>query len=86
MARTLTIELPADLDDQLTAQAEKRGISLESLVLQCLTQSVAQMDEDEDLSPEELAYLRQSLREAKASNTRSISDLWNGIIARFRES
>jgi hypothetical protein len=43
MAKTLVLELPDDLEQQLTAQAQKLNVSLESLILQSLTQSVNQV-------------------------------------------
>lgn len=53
MAKTLVLELPDDLEQQLTAQAEKLNVSLESLILQSLTQSVNQVPsvEADPISP-----------------------------------
>lgn len=48
MAKTLTIQLPEDLELKLTAQAEKLNLSLESLILQSLEQSVSQLELDQD--------------------------------------
>jgi len=48
MAKTLTIQLPEDLELKLTAQAEKLNLSLESLILQSLEQSVSKLELDQD--------------------------------------
>ncbi|MEH2271707.1 MAG: hypothetical protein V7K68_25330 [Nostoc sp.] len=42
MAKTLTIQLSDDLENKLTAQAEKLNLSLEDLILQSLSQSAKQ--------------------------------------------
>lgn len=47
MAKTLTIQISEALERKLTAQAEKLNLSLESLVLQSLEQSVAQPELDQ---------------------------------------
>ncbi len=47
MARKLVIELPDDLECQLTSEAQRLNVSLESLVLQSLAQSVNQTSTDE---------------------------------------
>lgn len=39
MAKTVTIELPDSLEEQLTAQAKKLNLSIEILILQTLAQS-----------------------------------------------
>lgn len=44
MAKTLTIQLPDDLEHQLTIQAKQLNLSLEELVLQSLAQSAKQAD------------------------------------------
>jgi hypothetical protein len=44
MAKALTIQLPEDLELKLTTQAEKLNLSLESLILQSLEQSVSQLE------------------------------------------
>lgn len=48
MAKTLTIQLPEDLELKLNAQAKKLNVSLESLILQSLEQSVTQLELDQD--------------------------------------
>jgi hypothetical protein len=48
MAKTFTIQLPEDLELKLTAQAKKLNVSLESLILQSLEQSVTQLELDQD--------------------------------------
>ena len=47
MARTLVIELPDDLEYQLTSEAQRLNVSLESLILQLLAQSINQTATDE---------------------------------------
>ncbi|QFS46738.1 hypothetical protein [Nostoc sphaeroides] len=42
MAKTLTIQLSDDLENKLTAQAQKLNLSLEDLILQSLSQSAKQ--------------------------------------------
>lgn len=48
MAKTLTIQLSEDLELKLTAQAEKLNLSLESLILQSLEQTVNQIEPDQN--------------------------------------
>lgn len=40
MAKTLTIQIPDDLEQKLVTQAQKLRLSIEDLVLQSLTKSV----------------------------------------------
>jgi len=79
MGRKLVIELPNDLENQLTAQAESLNVSLENLILQSLAQLVnsaesAQADpilpligtlrlENSDLGENHDQYLSQALQQ-----------------------
>ncbi|UBF28146.1 hypothetical protein K9N68_09800 [Kovacikia minuta CCNUW1] len=48
MTKSLTIQLPEDLELKLTAQAQKLNLSLENLILQSLEQSVSHLELDRD--------------------------------------
>lgn len=48
MAKIFTIRLSEDLELKLTAQAEKLNLSLESLILQSLEQTVKQIEPDQN--------------------------------------
>ncbi len=83
MSRTLTIEIPGELDRQLVLEAERRQIPLEELVLQFIAQSFQSSEDeiDEDGEPKALVLssLRASLRDIEEGRILPIEDLWNGI-------
>lgn len=75
----ITIQLPETLRHQLLDQAEKLNISLESLIIQSLTQATNQVDEDDMPKDFVLASLRRSLQDAKDGKVRPVAELWDGI-------
>lgn len=75
----ITIQLPETLRHQLLDQAEKLNISLESLIIQSLTQATSQVDEDDMPKDVVLASLRRSLQDAKDGKVRPVAELWDGI-------
>lgn len=79
MAKTLTIQLPDELEHQLSSQAKHLNISLEALVLQALAQSVDQVDEDNESKESVLEGFRQAWKEAREGRTIPIEQLWDGI-------
>ncbi|HZG40311.1 MAG TPA: hypothetical protein VEZ50_16660 [Nodosilinea sp.] len=83
MSRTLTIEIPGELDRRLVLEAERRQIPLEDLVLQFIAQSFQAFEDevDEDDEPKELVLksLRASLQDIEEGKILPIEDLWNGI-------
>ncbi|MFB8789960.1 MAG: hypothetical protein U7123_14170 [Potamolinea sp.] len=75
----ITIQLPDELQQQLVSLAQQRNISLESLILESIAQSLRQIDDDDEPKEVVLANLRQSLQDAKEGKVRPVYELWDGI-------
>jgi predicted transcriptional regulator len=85
MSTPLTIQIPPELEQQLTRRAAQLNIPLETFVLQSLHQIIQEEDtnqynEYED-EPKEaiLASLRTALQEVKDGKVHPIEELWDGI-------
>jgi predicted transcriptional regulator len=81
MSTPLTIQIPPELEAQITRRAAQLNISLETFVLQSLQQVIqAEANEYED-EPKEaiLASLRTALQEVKEGKIHPIEELWDGI-------
>ena len=81
MAKTLTIQIPDDLEQQLTLQAETLNLSLEEFILQFLAQVIPLNDPDDEPRESVLAGLRQAWQEARAGQTIPLEQLWDDIDA-----
>ncbi len=81
MSKPLTIQLPTELEQQLTLRAAQLNIPLETFVLQSLHQLVQQDDDDDPDESKEavLASLRTALQEVKDGKVHPIEELWDGI-------
>ena len=81
MAKTLTIQIPDDLEQQLTLQAETLNLSLEEFILQFLAQVIPPNDPDDESKERVLAGLRQAWQEVRAGQTIPLEQLWDDIDA-----
>ena len=81
MSKFLTIQLPEDLEQELTLRAKQLNIPLESFVLESLQQLISQSDPDDDSIESVREGIRQGWHEAMTGQTHPISQLWNGIDA-----
>jgi hypothetical protein len=81
MSKPLTIQLPEDLEQELTLRAKQLNIPLESFVLESLQQLVSQSDPDDDSIESVREGIRQGWHEAMTGQTYPISQLWEGIDA-----
>ncbi|MDX2245089.1 MAG: hypothetical protein NW224_30800 [Leptolyngbyaceae cyanobacterium bins.302] len=79
MTRTLTIQLPDGLEQQLTHQAQQLNLSLEDFILQSLAQVVRLDDPDDEPKESVLAGLRQAWQEVRAGKTIPLENLWDDI-------
>jgi predicted transcriptional regulator len=80
MSTPLTIQIPPELEIQITRRAAQLNISPETFVLQSLQQAIQEESEYED-EPKEaiLASLRTALQEVKDGKVHPIEELWDGI-------
>lgn len=87
MTKTLTIQIPDSLEQQLTLEAQRLNLPLEDFVLQSLTQLMSTTNTDNEPDPDEtptevvLEGLRQGLQEAFTGQTLPLSQMWEGIDA-----
>ena len=81
MAKTLTIQIPDGLEQQLTLQAETLNLSLEEFILQSLAQVIPPHDPDDEPKESVLAGLRQAWQEVRAGQTIPLEQLWDDIDA-----
>jgi hypothetical protein len=82
MFKPLTIQIPTELEQQLTLRATQLNIPLETFVLRSLHRLVQQDDDDDSNDePKEviLASLRTALQEVKDGKVHPIEELWDGI-------
>jgi plasmid stability protein len=82
MARTVTIELPDDLEERLRDRAARRNLSIEEVVLRCLRQSAHQNASHEG---DPLAPLLGTLRTAEPSDIARRHDdyLGDGLVEKL---
>jgi hypothetical protein len=81
MSKPLTIQLPEDLEQELTLRAKQLNIPLESFVLESLQQLISQSDPDDDSIESVREGIRQGWHEAMTGQTYPISQLWDSIDA-----
>ncbi len=81
MAKTLTIQIPDGLEEQLTLQAGALNLSLEEFILQSLAQVIPPNDPDDESKESVLAGLRQAWQEVRTGQTISLEQLWDDIDA-----
>jgi hypothetical protein len=79
MAKTLTIQIPDGLEQQLTLQAETLNLSLEEFILQSLAQVTQPPDPDDESKESVLTGLRQAWQEAREGQTIPLEQLWDDI-------
>jgi predicted transcriptional regulator len=86
MSTPFTIQIPPELEQQLTRRAAQLNISLETFVLESLYQVIQEHDADQENNeyedePKEaiLASLRTALQEVKDGKIHPIEELWDGI-------
>ena len=66
MTKPLTIQIPDDLEQQLSDRATQLNTTIESLILESLQQLVAQPDPDDTPKAEILAGLHRAIADAQA--------------------
>jgi predicted transcriptional regulator len=88
MSTRLTIQIPPELEQQLTRRAAQLNIPVETFVLQSLHQVVQDDNANQEAShyedePKEaiLASLRTALQEVKDGKIHPIEELWDDIDA-----
>jgi hypothetical protein len=84
MSDSLSIQIPIELEQQLTRRAAQLNLPLETFVLQSLHQLAQETDADQEDCEDEpkesiLASLRTALQEVKEGKVHPIEELWNGI-------
>ena len=77
----ITIDLPKDIEQQLTLRAAQLNIPLATLILETLIQLVQDPDPDDTPKEEILASLHRALEDAQAGRVIPIEELWDGIDA-----
>jgi predicted transcriptional regulator len=75
-----TIQIPQDLEQQLTQLATQQNLPLETFILQSL-QQIAQQQEPDQTKAEILAGIQRALEDVKAGRVSPVEDLWNDIDA-----
>jgi DNA-directed RNA polymerase subunit K/omega len=81
MSSPLTIQIPPELEVQITRRAAQLNISPETFVLQSLQQAIQEEENEYEDEPKEaiLASLRTALQEVKDGKVHPIEELWDGI-------
>ncbi len=79
MTKPLTIQIPDDLEQQLTDRAAQLNTTIESLILESLQQLVEQPDPNELSKAEILAGLQRAMVDAQAGRVIPVEQLWDGI-------
>lgn len=77
----ITIDLPKDLEQQLTIRATQLNIPLATLIVETLIQLVQNPDPDDTPKAEILASLHRALEDAQAGRVFPVEELWDGIDA-----
>jgi predicted transcriptional regulator len=73
-----TIQIPQDLEQQLTQLATQQNLPLDTFILQTL-QQIAQQQEPVQTKAEILAGIQRALEDVKAGRISPVEDLWNEI-------
>jgi len=79
MTKLSTIQIPEDLEQQLTLRAAQLNIPVETLILETLTQLAQQPDPDDTPNEVVLVSLQRALEDAQAGRVYPIEELWDGI-------
>jgi len=79
MTNPLTIQIPDDLEQQLTDRVTQLNTTIESLILESLQQLVEQPDPNELSKAEILAGLHRAMADAQAGRVIPIEKLWDDI-------
>ncbi|MGV0023540.1 hypothetical protein [Phormidesmis priestleyi] len=79
MTKPFTIQIPDDLEQQLSDRAAQLNTTIESLILESLQQMVEQPDPDEMTKAEILAGLQRAMADAQAGRVIPVEQLWDGI-------
>ena len=79
MTKPLTIQIPDDLEQQLSDRATQLNTTIESLILESLQQLVDQPDPNELSKAEILAGLHRAMADAQAGRVIPVEQLWDGI-------
>jgi predicted transcriptional regulator len=77
MNKSLTIQIPEDLEQQLTLRAAQLDVSLETLILESLLQVVQDPDPDDTPKEEILASLHRAFEDIQAGRVIPLSELWD---------
>jgi len=79
MAKTLTIQIPDDLEQALTQHAQMANLSLEDFIVQFLAQVIQTHDPDDETKESVLVGLRQAWQETREGKTIPLEHLWDDI-------
>lgn len=79
MTKLSTIQIPKDLEQQLTLRAAQLSIPVETLILETLTQLVQQPDPDDTPNEVVLVSLQRALEDTQAGRVYPIEEPWDGI-------
>lgn len=79
MTKPLTIQIPDDLEQQLTDRAAQLNTTIEALILESLQQLLEQPDTYELSKAEILAGLHRAMADAQAGRVILVEQLWDGI-------
>lgn len=72
----LTIQIPPDLEQQLSQLAAQHNLSLETFILQSL-QQIVEPDPDDTPKAEVLTGIYQALADVKAGRISPVETLWD---------
>ncbi|MEM1292506.1 MAG: hypothetical protein AAGH67_13635 [Cyanobacteria bacterium P01_H01_bin.162] len=75
----ITLQLPAELEQQLTERAAQLNILLETLILNALAEVIHPSAPDDTPNEVVLDSLRAALEDVQAGRAYPIEELWNGI-------
>ena len=82
---TLTLSLPAELEQYLTQQAQQQGLSVETYTLELIQKSIFQLEKNSafEETPTEIVIegINQGIKEALSGQTIPLSQMWEGIDA-----
>ena len=79
MTKPLTIQIPDDLEQQLSDRAAQLNTTIETLILESLQQLVEQPDPDDTPKAEILAGLHRAIADAQAGRIIPVEQLWDDI-------
>jgi predicted transcriptional regulator len=76
-----TIQIPQDLEQQLTELATQHNLPLDIFILQSLQKIVEQHDPDDTPKAEILTGLQRALEDVKAGRISPVEQLWDDMDA-----